>query len=184
MVAECFRWVGRLAALALAMSLAACAPGGVGPVFSAAPAYPVTSVRVLAGTLEHRVEGEEAAWRLVDGSGSVLLTVPSVLSDPAVAGPEFEAYHRQNDLAEVWESASGGTLLILEDRSPNYPDRRYMVARRDAAGTWGWRTPGLGPYRTSGGRELVDLKFPDILGLTDEAILCSGPEGTQRVALK
>ncbi len=177
------RW-RRVPVWGLLCLMAACAPDGVGPVFSAAPSYPETSVRVAAGTWEHRTDGGDAAWQLVDGSGRVLLTVPSFLSDPELAGPEFAAYHRAHDRAEVWESATGNTVLLMEDRSPNYPDRRYMVARRDAAGNWSWRTPGLGPYRTARGRELVDLAYPEILGLSDEAIRCTGPEGEQRVELK
>lgn len=87
--------------------------------------------RPLVGSSDR--ERTYSEWSLIAGDGSTLAHAPSFLSDPAFADEQFDRYYRENDQVEIYESASGNTLLIVEDRSPTFPRRAYLSLRNTGA---------------------------------------------------
>lgn len=65
-------------------------------------------------------------YEVMDKKGRKLAECSSSLSDPKFCG-EFEAYHRANDSIAVMHSPSGSTILIIEDRSPNFPNQEHRI---------------------------------------------------------
>jgi hypothetical protein len=180
------------------------------PVFSNAPTYPTTSIQLASGknlthlagrpcTTEERpevgVSDRErtfSEWHLGSGADQKpFVKAPSFLSDPKYS-PGSEVYYRSNDLVDVFESASGNTVVIVEDRSPTFPRRAYLLLRGDAEGNWSSQELLLENYlpadiRGPGDpafRGPLDYKYPEILEVTDSHLRYTSKDGSIRVAIK
>lgn len=109
-------------------------------VINADMTYPETGITLSDGrTLTHQARefGDEndeldgnskavSLYVLTDKNGQKLAECSSSLSDPKFCG-EFESYNRKNDRICVMHSPSGHTILIIEDRSPNYPNQEHRL---------------------------------------------------------
>jgi hypothetical protein len=188
-------------ALPFALLLASCAApdgGNIKPVFNGPLTYPKTEIQVSNGMkLVHEAgaldsEGRPyvgtpkprdvpSKWSLrTDNQAAPLMTALSNLTDPSYSG-EFEAYNRENDRITVYESDTGSTILIVEDRSPAYPNKDYTLFRRLASGKWSTNRLQLEPYLPTGGNPPLDFVFPQIIELRDTRLACTSANGTRWV---
>ncbi|BCU75866.1 hypothetical protein [Luteolibacter sp. LG18] len=122
-------------------------------------------------------------WSLVSSAGTPLAEAPSFLSDPSGEG-EFAENYRKNDRGLVFESPTGKTIVIVEDRSPTFPRRAYLMLRN--TGThWSYRELKLKaaapPQPTADGPNYEDS--PNILDLTDTAVRYGRASDPQRLDL-
>ncbi len=184
-----------------AILLASCAApdsGKVDPVFNGPLTYPKTQIQVSpgmkliheAGALDSegrsyvgtpRPRDVSSKWTLrANNQSDPLITALSNLTDPSYAG-EFEAYNRENDRITVFESKTGSTILVVEDRSPAYPDKDYILFRHLPNGSWSVTTLKLEPYRRDGNPDRLYAVFPGIINLTDSGLRCTAPKGTRWV---
>ena len=192
----------------IALMLAGCATTGTRRTFSGTPTYPKTTIHLARGRiLIHQAgrpcrttdrpevgvtdcERTYSEWSLRTPDDKLLVNAPSFLSDPTYAG-EFGDYYRREDCVEVFESESGNTILIIEDRSPTFPRRAYLMLSRDAQDHWGCRQLLLDSYAPArskgpaspGFRGPLDEVYPGILKLTDGYLQYSGETGAKNVAL-
>lgn len=198
-----------LTLLSVALGLISCATTDTKPIYRGRPTYPNTLVRLASGnTLTHQAgptcnsedrpevgvsdrERTYSEWYLRSNLDQrVILRSPSFLSDPKGAG-EFEDYYRRNDLVEVFESTSGDSILIVEDRSPTFARRAYILLRKDINDRWGYKELLLDPYlpsRISGTNDPrfsgpPDWIYPDIIELSDTHIRFTSRDGIRKVAI-
>jgi hypothetical protein len=186
--------------------LAGCATTDNKPTYSGPPTYPRTTIHLAGGnTLVHQADrpcmtndrpavnsGERtySKWSLSSANGQTLVNAPSFLSDPTYAA-EFEEYYRRDDLVQVFESVSGNTVLILEDRSPTFPNRAYFMLRRDAQEHWTCREVLLQSYlpkqntRVASPAPPSSLQeiYPSILEVTDASLRYTTATGATKVAI-
>ena len=190
----------------MAVVLASCAVTDTKPAFHNAPTYPTTTIQLAGGksithqagrpcTTEERpevgVSDRErtfSQWQLFGPDRKMLVSAPSFLSDPAFAG-EFKDYYRQNDRVDVFESASGNTVVIVEDRSPTFERRAYMLLTKDSQGHWSYRELLLESFAPKSERSRPefsgpsDLTYPTILEVTDTHLRYTSAKGATRVAI-
>ncbi len=190
----------------IALMLVGCATTDTKPTYNGAPTYPRTTIHLAGGnTLVHQadrpcmtndrpaVDGGErtySMWSLNAPNDQILVNAPSFLTDPTYAG-QFEEYYRRDDLVQVFESGSGNTVLILEDRSPTFPNRAHFILRRDAQGHWSCREVLLESYLPKENKGVaspspqspLDEVYPEILEVTDSYLRYSASTGAKTVAL-
>lgn len=192
----------------IVLALVGCATNEQKPVFRSAPTYPKTSIQLSGDkTLTHNsgppcltterpevgVSDRErtfSEWYLSGSGGKLLVSSPSFLSDPAYAG-EFQDYYRKNDVVKVFESGSGNTIVIVEDRSPAYPRRAYILLRGDSIGNWTCRELLLESFMPPQRNDLNSPDFsglygsyPEILEVTDSHLRYTSRNGPVRVAIE
>lgn len=183
----------RTPAIASALLLAACAahPAPMRTVFDGRPQYPVTVIPVSPGlTLRHVAGppcdygsnacppiGSEGArtfskYELAGASGKTLFNAPSMLSDPDSEPAEFRSSCLANDRIKVFASATGNTLLIVEDRSPAGPAQAHILLRLLSGPAWTWSQfnppPIKDPHRPPEGQS--GYHFPEVAGLSDTEV--------------
>ncbi len=195
----------------LTLSLVGCATTDTTPIFRGAPTYPTTTAKLASGKVLTHQAGRPCAtderpevgvsdrertfseWYLRSSEDQGLLaTAPSFLSDPKYEGGEFQDYYRRSDLVEVYESISGNTILIVEDRSPTFARRAYILLRKICDNSWGHTELLLDAYPPSRIKDTNDPAFsgppdyiyPDILELTDSHLRYTSRSGPIRVAFK
>jgi len=165
-----------------------CAHQFVAPLYNGAPTYPETEIALKGGvTLKHfagrNCEDESrpevgtsdrartfSRYELTDLHGHKLCESPSGLSDPKYDG-EFEGYNRKNDRIEIFQSESGRSLLIVEDRSPTFPRVALLLLQRDKDGHWKQRellSPDI-----QGTPANIYGSCPPVKGITDSEV-CFG----------
>lgn len=152
--------------------------------------YPETRVSLSHGlTLTHHAgeigDGEEQAddtdvkaksistYHLTNGDGQVLASCGSSLNNPKFCG-EFEDYNRQHDGLEVLVSETGRTVLIIENRSPCYPNIELRLMRNEADDRW--KSSKLIPPHFPTDRTKLPVvnpygSFAGIEGVTDSSVL-------------
>jgi hypothetical protein len=126
----------------------------------------------------------------MDPDRKLLVSSPSFLSDPTYAG-EFEDYYRRDDRTVVFQSSSGNTIVIVENRSPNYPRRAYILLSRGAQGNWSHRELLLEAFLPAHKsdqsspefRGPLDFVYPEIFEVTDSHLGYSSIAGPLRVAI-
>lgn len=200
-IAQCFL---------LVVALAGCAGTDTKPVFSNTPTYPTTSILLPSGrNLIHQAgppcttgkrpevgasdsERTFSEWNLRSSTEhEPLVTAHSFLSDPKYAG-EFEDYYRLEDVVEVFESASSKTIVIVEDRSPTFERRAYLLLREGADGNWNSTEILLKPYLPKNtGRQgdpafrgALSYTYPIILEITDTHLRYTTRDGPVRAAIE
>ena len=172
--------------LVLTICLAGCAPRNPVTLFESRPAYPVTTVKLQDGkTLVHRAgpkcdtperpvvgggDGERtySKYTLLDRNGVPLVEGPSFLSDPAGAG-EFAAYYKDNDRLRVIASSTGETVLAVEDRSPTFP-RKAFILFQSTGGKWTGGEIRVETFAPAPGVTATYAEYPEVIGLTDRQI--------------
>lgn len=176
-------------AIALVFVVADCASQPVPPAkaFDSCPRYPTTdislspslSLRHVAGApCDHDSDarpqiGSEgtrtfSTYELVGADGTRLLSAPSMLSDPNRDSAEFRTYYLANDRVTVLTSKSRNAILIIEDRSPAYPQRAHILLRRASDGTWAWSQVDVPTFPKHG--PPLDKSFARVVGLSDTTI--------------
>ena len=184
------RLLARNLCVAFGFVFVACAsrPVDTATAFDSRPRYPITVIRLSPSLSLRHVAGAScpydsdvrpqigsdgtrtfSTYELVGGDGAKLFTAPSMLSDPGREAAEFRAYYRANDRITVRTSDSKNTILIVEDRSPAYPQRAHILLRRNSESTWAWPqldVPTFPRYGPPTGKS-----FAEVVGLSDTAIL-------------
>ncbi len=176
-------------AVAFASLFVACASRPVRPAtaFDFRPRYPITviplspalSLRHVAGApcdynsdVRPQIGSEGtrtfSTYELIGADGTKLFTAPSMLSDPQRELAEFRAYYRANDQITVLTSNSKNTILIVEDRSPAYPDRAHILLRRTSDATWSWSQLKVPTFPRYG--PPPEKSFAQVVGLSDTTI--------------
>jgi hypothetical protein len=175
-------------------------------VFEGSPTYPVTKIALPSGMeLRHvarkssvfnRESGDkgphrpetESAYELRNVEGDIVLTDSSMLTDPDLGSEELRAYHKENDFVTVAVSETGNTILIIEDRSPYYPNRSHFVLQRTTDEKWRSRgiSVPMGPEEDKGAEGFVpptSQYWAKVIGLNDEAVVVSldGKKSTIRI---
>lgn len=193
------------------LGLVSCATTETKPVFSKPPTYPTTTIKLdSAKVLTHQAgrpcmsderpdvgvsDGERtfSEWHLRDSQNErLLVSAPSFLSDPKYEELEFQDYYRRGDLIEVFESVSGNTILIVEDRSPTFARRAYILLSKNKDNDWNYkelilesylpsRIAGINDPRFSGPTDYI---YPGILELTDTHLTYTSRDGSRKVAIK
>jgi hypothetical protein len=167
-------------------------------VFEGTPKYPVTKIPLPSGMeLRHiarakvfyREKGDErplqpeteSFYELRDFAGEVVLTDSSMLTDPALGSEELRSYHKENDFVMVAVSATGNTILVVEDRSPYYPERSHFVLQRVSDDKW--RSRGVDVPLGPEGEPPTSQYWATVVGLNDEAVVVSldGKKSTIRI---
>lgn len=175
----------------LSVLLASCAAQNTFDGKRVSPRYPETTINLTDGkrlvhhagrpcSTEERpevgvtdAERTFSKWKIEDPNGRILGEAPSFLSDPAYAG-EFADAFRKEDSIEVFESKSGNTVLIVEDRSPTFPRKSYLLLSRQPAGDWRFSelliqsNQGIDEWRKLG-HEYPG--HPSVMSISDDAIV-------------
>jgi len=166
------------------------------PVFSGTLTYPRTVIPLSAGRkLIHEAGGldsdessrgrPEAAkvpskWTMhLPTQSTPFVYAASDLTDPKYSG-EFEDYLRKYDRVSVFESDSGNAVVIVEDRSPHYPNEDHFALWKLPDGTWGSRKLEIDLIRLSD-NTFHDVAFPRIVDLQDHGLRYTATEGTRWV---
>jgi hypothetical protein len=173
----------------LLFAFAACTSRPVPPTtaFDSHPRYPVTvielspslSLRHFAGApcdynSDARPQiGSEgtrtfSTYDLVATDQRKSFSAPSMLSDPQRELAEFRAYYRANDRITVLTSSSKNTILIVEDRSPTFPNRAHILLRRASDSTWAWSQLDVPTFPRYG--PPTAKSFAHVVGLSDTTI--------------
>lgn len=162
------------------------------PYYQGVPAYPVTVIplphrfvlrhlptesvdQLEEGVLSAGGEGPLSLSRFrVEGSdGMKVVEFPSMLSLPSAKDGEFEQYYRKNDEISIYVSGTGNTIILVEDRSPNFPNEVFHLIKL-RAGSAHWERLGIAAARepvkegsmpTSGYGQ-----YPRLVALTDEVV--------------
>lgn len=124
------------------------------PLYIGAPTYPETEIGLKDGMLLKHIAGPNckdesrpevgtgdtdrtfSRYELTDLSGLKLCESPSGLSDPKYEHEEFRDYYRKHDRIEVFQSESGRSILIVEDRSPTFPKVALPLLQQDTENRW------------------------------------------------
>lgn len=168
------------------------------PHFQGRPTYPVTVIPLPHGRLLRHLPTESfnaadeglpeplgegvpshSRYRIEVAEGLVLLEFRSMLSLPSSKDGEFEAYYRENDEITVFVSTSGNTILLVEDRSPTFPNAVFHLIRfQNGQARWTLMeveaqlpSPAVGQTEGMSFRGPLSLSYPKVAGLTDESVI-------------
>ena len=174
----------------LALGSVSCASQPPSAAYNAAPTYPITKIRLHGGlSLEHKAGPEchdesrpdigvtdgmrtYSIYELRDSLGNKVCEIPSGLSDPEDAGIDFKSYYRENDKLSVFQSASGHTVLIVEDRSPTFPRIALLLVKQSENGDWTpsqISAPYLKPVRNRQHYPIFG-SYPTVVGISDSKV--------------
>lgn len=188
---DAFRFLRSLHCVTFAVVtlLSSCVHEIYAPSFKVVPTYPETTIRLGHGlVLKHKTAkfgdeddlpkhvpiSEVARYELFNQHGRKLGESTSSLSDPKFAGVDFESSFRNDDKIEVFVSASGLTILVVEDRPHAVPvtELRLIELAQDKA----WRASKLlAPHfnTDSNMKPLVYGSYATVRGITDSTVLFS-----------
>lgn len=180
----------RLVLASVALGLASCASEMPPATYYGVLTYPATEVCLRNGLLLKHKAGPPcnyddesrpkvgvcdsmrsfSTYVLLDGEKK-LCEVPSGLSDAKYGGIDFEEYYRKYDRLGVFQSETGKTILISEDRSPTFPRLALLLVQQDQLGAWHYsqlNPPYSDPIPPSRGP--VFGHYHDVVGITDSSV--------------
>lgn len=185
----------------ITLLLASCAAQNTFKGTRVSPKYPETTVSLTDGKRLIHLAGRPcstderpevgvadaertfSSWKVEAANGDLLCEAPSFLADPAFAG-EFADHYRKEDSIEIFESASGRTILIVEDRSPTFPRKAYLLLSRQSAGDWKFSelliqsNQGIDEWRKQGHQY---AGYPAVLSLSDDSVVVDDLGETRRL---
>ncbi len=179
------RGVVKHLAVVCILVVTSCAHQFVAPVYNGAPTYPETEIALKGGVILKHIAGRYcedesrpevgtsdrartfSRYDLTDLHGHKLCESPSGLSDPKYNG-EFEDYNRKNDRIEIFQSESGHSVLIVEDRSPTFPRVALLLLQRDKDGRW--KHSELFCPHIQGTPINIYGSYPPVKGITDSEV--------------
>ncbi|MDB6075209.1 MAG: hypothetical protein JWO89_2849, partial [Verrucomicrobiaceae bacterium] len=166
--------------------LASCAHLAPGAVYAGGMTYPKTVVSLHDGfVLTHQAgplckdhsrpevgtadsQSTFSIHALNQGSQK-LCEAPSFLSDPKFEG-EFADYYRKNDQLKVFQSATGSTVLIVEDRSPTFPHVALLLLREESNGIW-HSSELMAPHIAGDRSKNLYGLYAEVVGITDNDVM-------------
>jgi hypothetical protein len=124
----------------------------------------------------------DSVYSVFDKNNNLVVSHPSALWLPETSD-EFRHYYYANDKVSVYLSQSNRTILIIEDRSPTYPSRGFIVFQRSNRDIWTAFQPNsayLWAITWSDGSAMYTY---EIVGVTDKSIVLKSVKGIEKIEM-